>query len=219
MTTHALAHRPSRRSGIHTQAGTHIPAADVHAQRTAREAERWLALATERTRMRPDTLTAKAFGACAFSVQKQASSLAVPSKLTGTSRHQPKLRTLAGDGARWAALDLDAVEDGLVARHNGAPLGRVQSKHLGWVRPLVPFGLTVYLSRVTGTGGRHGYRLGVQRRLRPRRPRPFADWPKGSARQAAMVLNTSLPAPARFGSWSPVRPGPSAFLFGPSTRR
>ena len=160
MTTHALAQRPSRRSGIHTQAGTHIPAADVHAQRIAREAEHWLALATERTRMRPDTLAAKAFGACAFSVQRRASSLAIPSKLVGTSRHQSRLRALADDStARWAALDLDAVDDGLLASRDGAPLGLVQSKHLGWVRPLVPFGLVVYLTRVTGTGGRH-YRLG-----------------------------------------------------------
>ncbi|MDT0631451.1 DUF6166 domain-containing protein [Rubrivirga litoralis] len=144
-----------------TSAGTHIPAADVHARQIAREAERWLALATERTRMRPDTLTAKAFTACAFSVQRRASSLAVPSKLTGTSRHQPRLRALANDPeARWAALDLDAVEDGLRASRDGMPLGLVQSKHLGWVRPLVPFGLTVYLSRVTGGGGGRGYRLG-----------------------------------------------------------
>ena len=167
MTTHALAHRPSRTGGIHTRAdvltsaGTHIPAADVHARQIAREAERWLALATGRTRMRPDTLAAKALGACAFSVQRRASSLAVPSKLTGTSRHQSRLRALANDPeARWAALDLDAVEDGLRASHDGAPLGLVQSKHLGWVRPLVPFGLTVHLSRVTGSGGGRGYRLG-----------------------------------------------------------
>ena len=167
MTTHALAHRPSRTGGVHTRAdvltsaGTHIPAAEVHARQIARQAERWLALATERTRMKPGTLTAKAFAACAFSVQRQASSLAVPSKLTGTSRHQPKLRALSSNPeARWAALDLDAVEDGLRASHDGAPLGLVQSKHLGWVRPLVPFGLTVYLSRVTGGGGGRGYRLG-----------------------------------------------------------
>ena len=161
MTTHALAHRPSPR-GIRTQAGTHIPAADVHARQIAREAENWLALATEHTRMKPGTLRAKAFGACAFSVQRGASSLAVPSKLTGTSRHQPRLRALAiTPEARWAALDLDAVEDGLLARHDGAPLGLVQSKHLGWVRPLIPFGLTVYLSRVTGTGAAaRGYQLG-----------------------------------------------------------
>lgn len=168
MTTHALAHRPGRTGGVHTRtdvwtsAGTHIPAADVHPRQIAREAERWLALATERTRMKPGTLTAKALGACAFSVQRQASSLAVPSKLTGTSRHQSRLRKLARDPeARWAALDLDAVDNGLVVRHDGTPLGLVQSKHLGWVRPLVPFGLTVYLSRVTGTGSdNRGYRLG-----------------------------------------------------------
>ena len=167
MTTHALAHRPSRTGGLHTRAdvwtsaGTHIPAADVHARQIAREAERWLALATERTRMKPGTLAAKALGACAFSVQRRASSLAVPSKLTGTSRHQLRLRALADDPeARWAALDLDAVEDGLRASHDGMPLGLVQSKHLGWVRPLVPFGLTVYLSRVTGDARGRGYRLG-----------------------------------------------------------
>ena len=162
MTTHALAHRPSRQSGVHTQAGTHIPAADIHARQIARQAERWLTLATERTRMKPGTLTQKALGACAFSVHKRASSLAVPSKLTGTSRHQLKLRALVNTPeARWAALNLDAVEDGLLVRHDGAPLGLVQSKHLGWVRPLVPFGLTVYLARVTGTGAAsRSYRLG-----------------------------------------------------------
>ena len=121
-----------------------------------------LALATERTRMKPGTLAAKALGACAFSVQRRASSLAVPSKLTGTSRHQPKLRALSSNlEARWAALDLDAVDDGLLASYDGAPLGLVQSKHCPWVWPLIPFGLTVYLARVTGTGAAsRSYRLG-----------------------------------------------------------
>ena len=167
MTTHALAHRPSPSgdtptiADVQTSAGTLVPAADVHAQRIAREAERWLALATERTRMRPDTLTAKAFGACAFSVQRRASSLAVPSKLVGTSQHQPRLRALADDStAQWAVLDLDAAGDSLVASRDGAPLGLVQSKHLGWVRPLLPFGLTVHLSRVTGDPNNRRYRLG-----------------------------------------------------------
>ena len=167
MTTHALAHRPSPSgdtptiADVQTSAGTLVPAADVHAQRIAREAERWLALATERTRMRPDTLTAKAFGACAFSVQRRASSLAVPSKLVGTSRHQPRLRALADDStSQWAVLDLDAVDDGLLASRDGAPLGLVQAKHLGWVRPLLPFGLTVHLSRVTGDPNNRRYRLG-----------------------------------------------------------
>ena len=227
MTTHALAHRPSRTGGIHTRAdvltsaGTHIPAADVHARQIAREAERWLALATERTRMKPGTLAAKALGACAFSVHKRASSLAVPSKLTGTSRHQPRLRALVNDPkARWAALDLDAVEDGLLVRHDGAPLGLVQSKHLGWVRPLVPFGLTVYLSRVTGGGGAVATGSGATSPSATSGS-PFADWRTLPTARAEMALR-------RYRLWtagvcsvssSPARLGPSAFPSGPSTRR
>ena len=75
------------------------------------------------------------------------------SKLVGTSRHQAALRALSTDpDATWLALDLDARGDHLVVSHNSRVLGRVQPKHLGWVRPLVPFGLAVYLSRVTGRG-------------------------------------------------------------------
>jgi len=114
--------------------------------------------------MRPGTLDAKALDACAFSVHHGASSLAVPSKLVGTSRHQPALRSLALDpNTSWLALDLDSRGDHLVVSHGRRPLGCVQPKHLGWVRPLVPFGLTVHLVRVTGTdasGQRSGYRLG-----------------------------------------------------------
>ena len=215
MTTHALAHRPSRTGGIHTRAdvltsaGTHIPAADVHARQIAREAERWLALATERTRMKPGTLTAKAFGACAFSVHKRASSLAVPSKLTGTSRHQPKLRALSSNPeARWAALDLDAVEDGLQASHDGAPLGLVRSKHCPWVRPLVPFGLTVYLSRVTGRWRRPWLPARVQRRLRPRRGGPSQTGgrrPRRGWRLGGAVRRRPEPAPTRRDGRGPAR--------------
>ena len=147
-----------------TSAGTRIPAAELRARRVAREAGRWRTFAAERTRMRPGTLDAKALGACAFSVHHGASSLAVPSKLVGTSRHQHLLRSLLQNpNTSWLALDLDARGDHLVVSHGGHRLGRVQHKHLGWVRPLVPFGLTVHLARVTGTdasGPRSGYRLG-----------------------------------------------------------
>ncbi|GAB5550264.1 MAG: hypothetical protein SangKO_100240 [Sandaracinaceae bacterium] len=103
--------------------------------------------------MQLSTLDAKALDACAFSVNHRASSFAVPSKLVGTSRHQPVLRLLSQDpNALWLALDLDARGDELVVSHRTRVLGRIQPKHLGWVRPLVPFGLAVYLSRVTGRG-------------------------------------------------------------------
>ena len=161
MTHSALVRRPSRASGDHTTpAGTRIPSSDLHARRIAREAGLWRAFAGDRTRMLPPTLDAKALDACAFSVLHGASSFAVPSKLVGTSRHQPLLRSLSRrPAATWLALDLDARGDHLVASHRGRVLGRVQPKHLAWVRPLVPFGLALYLSRVTGRGeGR--YRLG-----------------------------------------------------------
>ena len=151
-----------------TPAGTLIPEAEVRTRQIARQAGRWRAFAGDLSRMQPETLDTKALDACAFSVHHRASSFAVPSKLVGTSRHQQALRSLSEDSnATWLALDLDARGDDLIVSVGGRVLGRVQPKHLGWVRPLVPFGLAVYLSRVTGTGasaatggGHRGYRLG-----------------------------------------------------------
>ena len=143
---------------FHTEAGTRIPAAEVRARRIACEAERWRAYAAERTRMRPNTLIDKALGACAFSVHHGTQSLAVPSKLVGTSRHQTALREIARDtGAPWEPLDLDVTPDEILVFYRGELVGEVQPKHAGWVRPLLPFGLVVRLTRVTGGDG---YRLG-----------------------------------------------------------
>ena len=152
---------PSRRTDdVRTPAGTRIPADEVRARRVAREAERWLAFALGRTRMRPRTLTAKALSACAFSVHHGTRGLAVPSKLVGTSWHQGLLgelaretKTASGTGAPWHPLDLNADGGRVVASHRGRPLGEVQRKHVPWVLPLVPFGLGLRLTRVTGTGG------------------------------------------------------------------
>jgi hypothetical protein len=145
---------------IHTEAGTRIPAAEVRARRIAREAEGWRAFAAERTRMRSGTLTGKALGACAFSVHHGTQSLAVPSKLVGTSRHQAVLREVARDvGAPWEPLALDVTAGEIRVFYRGELVGEVQPKHAGWVRPLLPFGLVVRLTRVTGTSG-DVYRLG-----------------------------------------------------------
>ena len=145
-----------------TPAGTLIPEADLRTLQIARQARSWRAFAGDRSRMQPETLDTKAFDACAFSVHHRASSFAVPSKLVGTSRHQPFLQSISEDpNTAWLALDLDARGDHLVVSYGGRVLGRVQPKHLGWIRPLVPFGLAVYVSRITGTDNRHsGYRLG-----------------------------------------------------------
>ena len=144
----------------YTPSGRRVPAADVYARRVARESENWLVFATERTRMRPDTLVRKALDACAFTVSKEAASLAVPSKLCGVSGHQPALWAMVKESvAPWAPLDLDASSEGLAVLYGGERIGEVQPKHLAWVRPLVPFGLKLYLARVTGHE-REGYRLG-----------------------------------------------------------
>ena len=136
---------------VYTASGMRVPAAEVRARSIAEQAARWLAFATERTRMKPHTLTTKALASVAFSVHHGAAGFAVPSKLTGTSEHQPALWALVRNPAEpWAVLEVNATDRGLVASYDGDVLGLLQSKHLGWVRPLVPFGLTVHLSRVTG---------------------------------------------------------------------
>ena len=164
MTHPAPTHSITPASGdVQTPAGTTIPEADVRTRQIARQAALWRAFAGEHARMSPQTLDAKALGACAFSVHHRAASLAVPSKLVGTSRHQALLRALSRDpSATWLALDLDARGDHLIVSHDARVLGRVQPKHLGWIRPLVSFGLALYLSRVTGADGSspRGYRLG-----------------------------------------------------------
>lgn len=201
-----------------TSAGTRIPAAELRARCVAVEAGRWRTFAAERTRMQSGTLDAKAFGACAFSVHHGASSLAVPSKLVGTSRHQPLLRSLSQDpNTSWLALDLGARGDHLVVSRGGRVLGRVQPKHLGWVRPLLPFGLTVHLARVTGTdasGRGRGYRLGCNvafghvgealGRLAETLAGPGGD---GAGRGALrLVVSSGVPEATRDQIGVPVRP-------------
>ena len=159
--THPALSLVAQGGDLRTAAGTRIPEADLRARQIARQAGAWRAFAGDRSRMQPSTLDAKALGACAFSVHHGASSFAVPTKLVGTSRHQHALRSLSQAPA-WLALDLDARGEHLVASHRGRVLGRVQPKHAPWVRPLVAFGLAVYLSRVTGADAERprGYRLG-----------------------------------------------------------
>ena len=145
----------------YTESGMRISPAEVRAREVAEQAARWLAFATERTRMKPHALAAKALVSVAFSVHHGAASLAVPSKLMGTSKRQRALWALVRDPAEpWAELNVEPTEDGLVACLGGEPLGLVQSKHLGWVRPCLSFGLTVHLSKVTGSDY-DGYTLGA----------------------------------------------------------
>jgi len=132
--------------------GPQIPACEMHARRIAREAEAWLALATARTNQHPATLRSKAFNAATFSVARKATSLAIPSKLVGVSHHQRQLWTMVREQtATWSVLDIEDTGDGLAISYDGEPVGEIQPKHLGWARPLMSFGLRLYLSRITGT--------------------------------------------------------------------
>ncbi len=143
-----------------TTTGPRIPSADLHARRIAREAEDWLTLARERTRMAETTLVAKALQATAFSVQHRANSFAVPSKLVGTAKHQRALWALVSEPpAPWTKLTATVqAGGGVTVSLGGETLGEVQAKH-AWARPLIPFGLAVHMSRVTGHENQ-GYRLG-----------------------------------------------------------
>ncbi len=146
--------------GAPTVSATRPTPDEARATEIAEQAGRWLAFATDRTRMRPETLLAKALTSATFSTLHRASSLAVPSKLAGTSKHQRALWALVRDPAEpWCPLALDVTPETVTASLGDEALGAVQPKHIGWVRPLVPFGLTAHLARVTGSET-EGYTLG-----------------------------------------------------------
>ena len=141
--------------------GARVPEPEMRAGRVAAEAQRWLAFAGERSRMRPETLLAKAFQAACFSVQTGASGFAVPSKLVGVRDHQRTLWALVRGGYEpYERLAVDTAADGVQVWRGDEVLGSVQAKHVPWVRPLVAFGLTVHLGRVTGHET-EGHTLGV----------------------------------------------------------
>jgi hypothetical protein len=136
--------------------GYELSSADAYARRIAEEAEAWLDHARERSRMRDTTLVAKAIHSVAFTMRHRAHDFAVPSKLSGTSKHQAALWAMVKDHvALGARLLIEEVQGEkrprLTVSHEGERLGEVQSKHVPWLRPLIPFGAIVHLVRVTGT--------------------------------------------------------------------
>ncbi len=143
-------------------AQTVLTESEARARRVAAEAERWLAFAGERSRMRPETLLAKTLQSACFSVEAGATGFAVPSKLVGVRDYQRRLWTLVRDGYdRYERLELDtATTEGIRVTRGDEILGLVQPKHIPWVRPLIPFGLTIHLGRVTGHET-EGHTLGV----------------------------------------------------------
>ncbi len=142
-------------------AGSRRSEDEIRAGRIAAEAERWLNFAGARSRMRPETILAKAFQAACFSVQTGASSFAVPSKLVGVRDFQRTLWALVRNGYEpYERLEVDTTADGVQVWRGDEMLGSVQAKHVPWVRPLIAFGCTVHLGRITGHET-EGHTLGV----------------------------------------------------------
>ena len=133
--------------------------------RVADEAVRWAAFAAGRSRMRPETVYAKAVHAAAFSAAHRAVHLAIPTKLSGTSKYQAALWALVRDPvAPWAELEIELGDGAPVVSHGDGVLGHIQAKHVPWLRPLLPFGARVHLGRVTGSEHAH-YVLGLNAAL------------------------------------------------------
>jgi hypothetical protein len=141
--------------------GPGVPEADRHARRLADQADAWIALVRARGGLSERELTRKAVESALFTERHGARSLAIPSKLAGTKRHQPALWALVQARPRFGhPLEIAEADGGaLVVSHGGETLGMVQSKHVPWARPLIPFGLACYLARVTGHE-RASYTLG-----------------------------------------------------------
>jgi len=134
-----------------------LPQPDAYARRLAEEAEAWLSHTRTRARMKDETVVRKALSALAFSFRHRTHDFAVPSKLTGVSKHQPALWSMVRSNvALGTPLRIEERHSGkstrprLVVFYDGDELGEVQSKHVPWLRPLLPFGARIYLVRITG---------------------------------------------------------------------
>lgn len=152
---HLLTGRVTARFVGERTTGYELPPADAYARRMAEAAEQWLAFVRERSRMKEQTLVSKALHALAFSLRHRAHDLAVPTNLAGTAKHQPALWRLLRERVGFGTpLEVEEVTDvrrvRLVVSFEGETLAEIRSKHVPWLRPLVPFGASLYLVRVTG---------------------------------------------------------------------
>ena len=134
------------------------------------QSSRWASFAQQRTSQQPGMLHKKALDAARFSAEVGAHSLTMPSKLVGTSRHQDAVCVLVAhlnaSGHSGRGVRLDVVDEAgalfvsFALSSKRYRLGRVQHKHVGWLRPLLYHGAEVYLLAVTGLD-RENATLGV----------------------------------------------------------
>ena len=134
------------------------PSSPSQAERLARQAQQWAKHALGASRMHAGTVYDKALSSLLFCLDERARDFAVPTKLSGTSKHQLALRRLVQTNPHAGHPLTTCEEDGEVtARFEGHLLGSVQSKHLPWLRPLLSAGARVRFLAVSGTTRDEGY--------------------------------------------------------------
>lgn len=139
-----------RLNGVHHNPSTEQ--APSRAQLITQEAQKWASFVMQRSGMNSEKVAAKALDAVAFSIDAGAKALAIPSKLVGVKEHQTALISVAELHPIYAhRLEVSEVEGQIVVRFGDAALGRIQDKHLAWVRPLMIHGISLYLLAITGT--------------------------------------------------------------------
>lgn len=126
------------------------------------QAGHWARLAKKATRMKQATIQQKAADSVLYTLNHSASNLAIPSKVQGASRVQDVLRGIHEEGHQGLTR-LEAFMQGptdaqrIALYYRSQLVGYVQSKHQEWVRSLLPFGLHICISRITGTEREEGY--------------------------------------------------------------
>lgn len=129
-----------------------------HALLITRQAQAWTDFVLEHARMQPATVHRKAMDAVAFTLEMKARSFAVPSKLASTSRYQDALAMLDElNPLRGHRLSMQVEDEHIVVAFTDVVLGRVQDKHVPWLRLLLAFGATAHLLTVTGTDRKEGF--------------------------------------------------------------
>lgn len=130
-----------------------LPAtAPTYVERITAQANAWARHASSASRMREATLAAKADQAVTFTMEHAASSLVIPSKLSGVSRCQHALVFMRETGVPLGhPLTMEWTDEGEIAVHyDDAKVGCVQAKHVPWIAPLLDYGLSAHVLAVTG---------------------------------------------------------------------
>ncbi len=126
-------------------------ARDSYENQIASLADRWRRLAVRHSGMRPDEVARAAIDAACFTLRNRCHDLTVPIVLEATSRHQEELVRLCNKSLEFGTR-LKTGSEGMQIEvsHRDDVLGLIPTKHVAWIRPLLPLGADVRLARLTG---------------------------------------------------------------------